>query len=224
MWVSIERNKKENHWLLYYHLIFLFFLRASFFLVEHLYIIPNSPLFPPKKYNNDFEIWRSHWHLRLLLLLIIIYFIFNSPRADDQRPAVVVVFRIDVSIHVLVRKVALSAATLPCWFVLVVVVVAASADVVVFIFIIFSRTLSYWFLFSVFPVHWQLGAVTCDFFFSLSEGRALIIRRLFFTYSIIHFLLLLLLLYHIHEYSNFSTCTLLLAGWLFNREKLSPIS
>lgn len=83
--------------------------------------------------------------MRLLLLLIIIYFIFNSPRADDQRPAVVVVFRIDVSIHVLVQSSALSAATLPCWFVSVVVVVAAaaSADVVVFIFIIFSRTLSY---------------------------------------------------------------------------------
>lgn len=73
-----------------------------------------------------------------LLLLIIIYFIFNSPRADDQRPAVVVVFRIDVSIHVLVQS---AAATLPRWFVSVVVVVVASADVVVFIFIIFSRTL-----------------------------------------------------------------------------------
>lgn len=72
-----------------------------------------------------------------LLLLIIIYFIFNSPRADDQRPAVVVVFRIDVSIHVLVQS---AAATLPRWFVSVAVVVA-SADVVVFIFIIFSRTL-----------------------------------------------------------------------------------
>lgn len=40
-------------------------------------------------------------------------------------------------------KVALSAATLPCWFVSVVVVAAAASADVVFIFIIFSRTLVY---------------------------------------------------------------------------------
>lgn len=79
--------------------------------------------------------------MRLLLLLIIIYFIFNSPRADDQRPAVVVVFRIDVSIHVLVQSRALRGHFALLWFVSVVVAVAGSADVVVFIFIIFSRTL-----------------------------------------------------------------------------------
>lgn len=102
-------------------------------------------------------------------------------------------------------------------FLVVVVFAAAAVVVVVVIFVQSSLALVLVFLFSVVLVcaaHCPLTAPRChfsDFFFSLSG--ALIIRRLFSSYSIIHSLFA--------TTSNFSTSTLFctpsaynIAGWL----------
>lgn len=170
--------------------------------------------------------------LLLLLLLIIIYFIFNSPRGP-ARPAVVVVPAPCSGLTFLSTYWCRS--VLLCLLFLLFLLLPLL--MLLFLFLLSSLALAQLAsLFSVFLVHRALtaplpGAVTCDFFFSLSEGRALLLFDVSFSltqsFTFCCFCCCCCCCCCItYIYFNFSTSTLThglhillwLAGWLFNRE------